>query len=98
MAIPDFQKIMLPLLEFAGDGKDHTLREAIDHLAGHFKLTADEQKEMLPSGGQTRFANRVHWARSYLKQAGLVENPSRGAFHITDAGRKVLAAKPKAIA
>ena len=46
MPIPDFQKIMLPLLEFAADGKDHTLREAIDHLGGQFKLTPEEQNEM----------------------------------------------------
>lgn len=97
MAIPDFQKIMLPLLAFAGDGKDHTLREAADHLGGHFKLTPEEKKELLPSGGQTRFDNRVHWSRSYLKQAGLVENPARGTFRITDDGRKVLAKKPNQI-
>lgn len=97
MAIPDFQKIMLPLLEFAGDGKDHTLREAADQLGGHFKLTPEEKKELLPSGGQTRFDNRVHWSRSYLKQAGLVENPARGTFRITDDGRKVLAKKPPQI-
>lgn len=94
MAIPDFQKIMLPLLEFAGDGKDHTLRETIEELARRFKLTPEEQKELLPSGSQARFDNRVHWSRSYLKQAGLVENPARGAFRITDTGRKVLAKKP----
>ena len=93
MAIPDFQTIMRPLLEFSGDGKAHSLREAIDHLTGHFRLNAEEQKQMLPSGNQARFDNRVHWARSYLKQAGLVENPSRGAFRITTDGQKVLASK-----
>ncbi len=97
MAIPDFQTIMLPLLEFAGDGKDHTLRDAIEQLARRFRLTPEEQKELLPSGSQARFDNRVHWARSYLKQAGLLENPSRGAFRITDQGRKALGARPKEI-
>lgn len=97
MAIPDFQKIMLPLLEFAGDGKEHTLREAIEGLSHRFKLSPEEQKELLPSGSQARFDNRVHWSRSYLKQAGLVENPARGAFRITDEGRKVLAKKPSQI-
>jgi len=94
MSIPDYQKIMLPLLEFAADGKDHTLREAVERLGDKFKLTPEEKKEMLPSGGQARFDNRVHWSRSYLKQAGLVENPARGTFRITDEGRKVLAKKP----
>lgn len=97
MAIPDFQSIMLPFLQFAGDGKEHTLREAIDHLGAQFKLTAEEMAELLPSGSQSRFGNRVHWARSYLKEAGLLENPARGAFRITAEGQKVLKSKPKEI-
>ena len=97
MAIPDFQSLMLPLLEFTGDGKDHTNRESIDHLTHSLKLTEDEQRELLPSGLQRRFDNRVHWARSYLKQAGLLENPARGTFRITDEGKKVLQSKPDAI-
>lgn len=97
MPIPDFQKIMLPLLEFAGDGEVHKAREAIDHLADHFKLKESERRELLPSGIQARFDNRVHWARSYLKQSGLVANPAKGAFQITDDGRNVLASKPAAI-
>jgi len=97
MAIPDFQKIMLPLMQFAGDGTEHSVRDAIEHLARHFKLSQEDLREMLPSGIQSRFDNRVHWARSHLKQAGLLENPSRGIFKITDAGRKVLDSKPKEI-
>ncbi|PIP84474.1 MAG: restriction endonuclease [Elusimicrobia bacterium CG_4_9_14_3_um_filter_62_55] len=97
MAIPDYQSLMLPLLEFAADGKDHTNREGIDHLAQSLELTEDEQQELLPSGQQRRFDNRVQWARSYLKQAGLLENPARGTFRITDEGRKVLQSKPEAI-
>lgn len=97
MPIPDFQKIMLPLMQFAGDGAEHSVRDAIDHLARQFKLSEEDLREMLPSGIQSRFDNRVHWARSHLKQAGLLENPSRGIFKITDAGRKVLDSKPKEI-
>jgi restriction system protein len=97
MAIPDFQSLMLPLLQFAGDGKDHSGREAIDHLGKLFKLSQDDLKELLPSGIQARFDNRVHWARSFLKQAGLIENPARGTFRITEEGNKLLAAKPPAI-
>jgi len=97
MPIPDFQKIMLPLMQFAGDGTEHSVRDAIEHLARHFKLSQEDLREMLPSGIQSRFDNRVHWARSHLKQAGLLENPSRGIFKITDAGRKVLDSKPKEI-
>ena len=60
MAIPDYQSIMLPLMKFAIDGKDHTLSEAVEYLAGSFKLKAEERTERLPSGTQCRFDNRVH--------------------------------------
>lgn len=90
MAIPDFQSIMLPLLKLAGDGEEHTLRESYDRLAKQFQLTPDERREMLPSGAAIKFNNRVAWARTYMKQAGLLEYPRRGAFRITDRGREVL--------
>ena len=97
MAIPDFQTIMLPLLQFAGDGKDHSFHEALEHLIRYFKLTDDDIKELLPSKTQGRMQNRVYWSRFYLKQAGLVESPTRGLFHVTDDGKKVLATKPRDI-
>lgn len=97
MAVPDYQSIMLPLLKFAQDGKDHTLSEAVEALAKLFKLNDSDRKELLPSGNQFRFDNRMHWARSYLKQAGLLENPVRGTFRITDRGRKVLKDSPESI-
>lgn len=94
MAIPDFQTIMLPLLQYASDGKEHTVFETIEHLSNAFNLTEDERKELLPSGTQARFANRVAWARSYFKQAGLVENTKRGCFRITSRGLSLLNSKP----
>jgi len=97
MPIPDYQAIMLPLLKFAGDGKEHSLREAVDALAVQFKLTEQEVKQLLPSGAQERFLNRVVWARVYMGKAGLLESPKRGVFIITKRGRKVLAEKPKAL-
>lgn len=78
MAIPDYQTIMLPLLKFAGDKDDHSLREASDILAQEFYLTGDERKELLPSGRQEVFHNRVGWARTYLKKAGLLDSTRRG--------------------
>ena len=78
MGIPDFQSIMLPLLDFARDRQDHSLREAIEALAETFGLTDEERKELLPSGLQTAFDNRVSWARTYLKKASLLETPKRG--------------------
>ena len=72
MAIPDYQTIMLPLLRFAGDQQEHSLREAVDQLGErYFKLTEEERKELLPSGLQEVFKNRVGWARTYMKKAGL---------------------------
>lgn len=97
MAIPDFQSIMLPLLELASDGKEHSIRDAVEALARRFDLTAEERRQMLPSGAQATFDNRVHWSRSYLKQAGLLGNPKRGVFCISPAGRKVLSENPKRI-
>ena len=69
MPIPDYQTLMLPLLKIAGDGKVHTKREALSVLAEQFKLTEDDRKELLPSGNQAIFDNRVGWARTYLKKA-----------------------------
>jgi len=94
MAIPDYQSIMLPLLTFAGDAKEHTLREAIDNLAAQFNLTLDERRALLPSGQQPIFDNRVGWARTYMKKAGLLEMPRRGHIMITQRGREVLATCP----
>ncbi len=90
MAIPDYQTIMLPLLRFAGDGREHSLRETIDILADQFHLTPDERKELLPSGQQQVFDNRVSWARTYLTKAELLEKTRRAHYVISERGRQVL--------
>ncbi|HET7087787.1 MAG TPA: winged helix-turn-helix domain-containing protein, partial [Anaerolineae bacterium] len=90
MAIPDYQSIMLPLLKYASDGKEHSLRETIEALADEFQLTDDERRNLLPSGQQTIFDNRVGWARTYLKKAGLLETTRRGYYRITKRGQDVL--------
>lgn len=97
MPVPDYQTLMLPLLEIARDGKEHSLREAIELIAVKFNLAEAERKQLLPSGHQAVLDNRVGWARTYLKKAGLLESPKRGLFAITDRGRKVLAEKPSSI-
>ena len=73
MAVPDFQSIMLPLLQFSSDGQEHTLSNAIEALASYFSLTDEQRKEPLPSGQQFKFDNRVGWARTYLGKAQLLE-------------------------
>lgn len=97
MAIPDYQTCMLPLLRFLGDGEEHTLREAEDALAEHFSLSPSERAELLPSGQQGIFKNRIGWARTYLKKAGLIEAPRRAVFKITERGSRTLASNPARI-
>jgi len=97
MPIPDYQTLMLPLLRFAGDNAEHTPREAVEALATQFKLTPAERVELLASGQQALFNNRVGWANSYLKKAGLLEASRRGVFRITDRGRHVLGENPERI-
>jgi restriction system protein len=90
MAVPKYNELMLPLLEIAGDATNHHIRDIVPILANHFQLTEADQSELLPSGQQTRFENRVNWAKSHLLKAGLVENEGRGIFHITERGVSVL--------
>jgi restriction system protein len=97
MSIPDFQTIMLPLLELAEDGREYKLSDAIANLATHFNLTEAERKELLPSGKQARFNNRVGWSCTHFKKAELFTYPSRGKFQITQRGIDLLNAKPERI-
>jgi len=97
MTIPDYQSIMLPLLKFAGDQEEHSLRQAIDSLAQEFQLSDEERKQLLPSGQQEVFNNRVAWARTYMKKAGLLDSTRRGYFRITDRGVSVLTKNPPKI-
>jgi len=97
MAIPDYQTTMLPLLKFAGDNNEHRFRDTVQTLANEFDLTEEERKELLPSGQQVIFNNRVGWARLYLVKAGLLEATRRGYFKITEQGHKALAQKPERI-
>lgn len=97
MDIPDYQTIMLPFLKIAEDGKEHSKREALDKLAVIFKLSETELRELLPSGKQELFDNRVGWARTYLKKAGLIDSPSRGYFCITERGLDLLKQNPPRI-
>jgi restriction system protein len=97
MTIPDFQTIMLPLLEITKDGKEHSQGEVSETPALKFLLTDAEKKELLPSGRQARFDNRVAWARAYLKKAGLIENTARGIFRITESGIELLKGCPSRI-
>jgi restriction system protein len=94
LAVPDYQTLMLPVLQVAGDGQEHVIGETVEIIASNFGLTDADRNELLPSGRQFRFDNRVHWARSYLKQAALLESTGRGKFRITQRGLVVLESNP----
>jgi restriction system protein len=95
--IPDYQSLMLPLLRYAADGQEHSLRDSIEALSKSFALSESDRTQLLPSGRQPVMDNRVGWARTYLAKAGLLEVTRRGHFRITDRGRDVLRDKPEAI-
>lgn len=95
--IPDYQSLMLPLLKLLSDGKEHKYRELIETLAEKFHLTAEERKDLLASGNQPIFDNRVGWAKTYLKKAGLIESTQRATFVITQLGKEVLSKNPDKI-
>lgn len=88
---------MLPVLKVAGDGQEHRIGDVINELARQFALTEEERQQLLPSGKQTAFVNRVGWAKSYLVQAGMLEATKRAHFKITDRGRQTLAECPPRI-
>ena len=94
--IPDYQTLMLPVLKSCSDG-EVTTTEVIKNLADDFKLTEEEREDLLPSGKQTTFSNRVHWAKGYLKQAGLLKYTKRGSYIITEEGVNALSQNPDRI-
>lgn len=97
MPIPDFQSLMLPALALLGQASPRSTGEVREALAKQFNLTPEDLAQMLPSGKQTTFVNRVAWAYSYLKQAGLISSPKRGVYEISDRGSGVLKDKPSKI-
>jgi len=94
MNIPKYQDITLPLLNYLSDNEAHKLRDAIDHICFKFNLTEEDRKPRLQSGKQPIIDNRIGWAKTYMKKAGLLIYPQRGSMQITDRGLQVLKEKP----
>ena len=88
---------MLPVMQVAPDNAEHKFSETVQSLAVKFNLSDDKLTELLPRGTQAVFSNRVGWAKSYLKQAGMLTTPKRGYFRITDKGQALLASNPAEI-
>ncbi|MCG2792719.1 MAG: restriction endonuclease [Weeksellaceae bacterium] len=95
--IPDYQSLMLPLLKIVSDKQEHKYRDLIENLAVEFEVTDEERKELLASGNQAIFDNRVGWAKTYLKKAGLLDSPKRATFVITQIGLDTLEKNPTRI-
>ena len=96
MPIPDFQTLMLPVLSSSAGGEVR-ISTVVQQIADQLCLSEEDRSQLLPSGTQTTFANRVHWAKSYLGKAGLVELTRRGHFRATKSGLSVLANAPERI-
>jgi restriction system protein len=97
MPIPDFQSLMLPIMKIAGDGAEHRGHELRQRIGEKLGLTVEERKQLLPSGSQPVFTNRIAWARSHLTMAGLLEKTGRGRFRITQRGKEALSSNPSTI-
>ena len=96
MAIPDYQTLMLPVLQLAAKGEQR-VADVADRVADEFGLSLEERETLLPSGRQRVLSNRIHWAKFYLSKAGLISSPMRGRFVATEEGRKLLASNPDQI-
>ena len=97
MSIPKYDEMYHAVLSCLADGKPHKFKDVKDSVASAFNVSPSERNDLLPSGRQAIFDNRVGWARTYLKKAGLIHNPARGICMITDIRQHVLAENPPVI-
>ena len=97
MPIPDFQSVMLPLMNYYSDEQEHSTKDTVEHLSVHYDLSEEETNQLLPSGTQRTFNNRVYWAIAYMKMAGLIESTQRAHYKITKNGLKLIRTNPDTI-
>ena len=97
MAVPKYDELMKPLLETVKDGQMYKIKDIYTVFAQQLTLSPADLSEMLPSGRQTVFRNRIGWAKTYLKKAGLIDSPARASIVITDVGKAVLQENPNKI-
>lgn len=95
MAVPKFFEFFEAFLQVLQDGELHTAKEVKNSIAELMHISGTDLAEMLPSGRQTTFGNRVMWARTYLNKAGLIETPMRGRYRITESGLEALSSDEK---
>jgi restriction system protein len=97
MSLPSYEDCMFPFLQALADGTEVHLHQLLESIANKLHVTEAERAEMLPSGRIPTFSSRVAWAKTYLKMAGLITQPSRGRIMITSIGKSVLSKKPERI-
>lgn len=97
MSIPKYDEMYRAFLNCLADGQAHKSKEVKNVVANVFTISEEERAEMLPSGRQTVFDNRIGWTRTYLKKAGLIQSPARGVYVITPTGQQVLTENPPQI-
>lgn len=97
MSIPKYDEMYREFLDCLADGQAHKSKEVKDIVAKRLSISAKEREELLPSGKQALFDNRIGWTRTYLKKAGLVQSPARGIYVLTPAGKQVLLENPAKI-
>jgi len=89
-AIPKYYELYRTILQSLADGTEHKSADTVEEVTAALKLTDAERATMLPSGTKSVIYDRVNWARTYLKKAGLVSAPKRGYSQITAIGTEVL--------
>src|SRR4051812_13517561 len=94
MPVPAFQEMFLPFLQFLSDGGTHKIPALADQIGDHFDLSPQDREETIPSGQSTKLANRVGWARTHLKFAGLIERVNWGEYRITPEGAQLIKNPP----
>jgi restriction system protein len=94
MAVPGFQEMFLPFLQCLADGQPRHVSAIREFVEDYFQLSPEDREELIPSGQSTKAANRVGWARTHLSKAGLIERTEWGVYHITEAGRNLVANPP----
>lgn len=90
MAVPKHSDLYRLVLESLSDGKVHHWRDCLFYIVRRLKLTEADRQQMLPSGRRPMLDDRVQWAVTYVRQAGLLEYPRRGYCQLSDEGRRVL--------
>ena len=97
MAVPNYETLMLPVLKFLADGQVRKTSELVSHIANEFELTQEDMKQLIPSGRAKLLNNRVGWACTYLRKAGLISSPRRAYNQITEDGIEVLRKEPNRV-